>query len=330
MNRYLKRITAAVAAAVICVSAFASCSSKKTITIYSSAEDFRNEMARGMLTEKFPEYNFNLVEVDTGTLAAKMVAEGKDTDCDIILELESTYMKKISDNLAELKDVDFSKYIDDIVPESHKYVPFTRLSGAIILNKKTFEEKNLPIPESYDDLLKPEYKGLISMPNPKSSGTGYIFYLNMVNERGEEAALEYFDKLAENISGQGFTTSGSGPINALIAGEADIAMGMTFQAVKAINDGSDFEIIFFNEGAPYTTYSSAVVSGKETDEDVMKVFKYIISNVTPKDKELYMPEPIYKEQEITVANFPKDIKYADMTGIDDITLKESLLDKWKY
>ena len=136
-------------------------------------------MARGMLTEKFPEYNFNLVEVDTGTLAAKMVAEGKDTDCDIILELESTYMKKISDNLAELKDVDFSKYIDDIVPESHKYVPFTRLSGAIILNKKTFEEKNLPIPESYDDLLKPEYKGLISMPNPKSSGTGYIFYLNM-------------------------------------------------------------------------------------------------------------------------------------------------------
>ena len=50
----------------------------------------------------------------------------------------------------------------------------------------------------------------------------------------------------------------------------------------------------------------------------------------PKDKELYMPEPIYKEQEITVANFPKDIKYADMTGIDDITLKESLLDKWKY
>lgn len=330
MNHYLKRITAAVVAAVICVSAFASCSSKKTITIYSSAEDFRNEMARGMLTEKFPEYNFNLVEVDTGTLAAKMAAEGKDTDCDIILELESTYMKKISDNLAELKDVDFSKYIDDIVPESHKYVPFTRLSGAIILNKKTFEEKNLPIPESYDDLLKPEYKGLISMPNPKSSGTGYIFYLNMVNERGEEAALEYFDKLAENISGQGFTTSGSGPINALIAGEADIAMGMTFQAVKAINDGSDFEIIFFDEGAPYTTYSSAVVSGKETDEDVMKVFKYIISDITPKDKELYMPEPIYKEQEITVANFPKDIKYADMTGIDDITLKESLLDKWKY
>ena len=62
----------------------------------------------------------------------------------------------------------------------------------------------------------------------------------------------------------------------------------------------------------------------------MKVFKYIISDITPKDKELYMPEPIYKEQEITVANFPKDIKYADMTGIDDITLKESLLDKWKY
>lgn len=81
------------------------------------------------------------------------------------------------------------------------------------MDTEALAAKNLPAPASYDDLLKPEYKGLISMPSPKSSSTGYIFLLNMVNERGEEAAFAYFDQLAENMSGQGFTTSGSGPVH---------------------------------------------------------------------------------------------------------------------
>lgn len=328
--KVLKRVSAFILAAVLCSAALTSCSGKKKINIYSSAEDYRNQMAREMLKEKFPEYEINIVETDTGTLAAKMAAEGKDTDCDIILELESTYMKKISDNLAVLSDIDFSIYNDELVPEDHKYVPYDRMSGAIIIDENALSKKNLPVPKSYDDLIKPEYKGLISMPSPKSSGTGYIFYLNMVNERGEDGALEYFDKLAQNISGQGFTTSGSGPVKALVTGEAAIALGMTFQAVNVINEGSDFKIHFFEEGAPYTTYSSAVIAGKETNEDVMKVFKYILSDVSPKDKELYIPEPIFKDQKITMRNFPQNIKYANMDGISNIELKESLLDKWKY
>ena len=302
---------------------------KKTITIYSSAEDYRNEMARQMLSEKFPEYEINLVDIDTGTLAAKLMAEGKDSDADIIMELETTYMRKCSDSLATLEDIDFSIYTDDLVSADHKYVPWYRSSGSIIVDTLTLQEKGLEKPASYDDLLKPEYKGLISMPNPKSSGTGYFFLLNMVNERGRDEAFAYFDRLAENMSGQGFTTSGSGPVQALVTGEAAIALGMTFHAAQMINEGYEFEILFFEEGAPHTSYSSAVIEGKQ-NADVMKVFHYICDEISPKDKELYVPEAVFKGQEITMANFPTDIRYADMTGIDDIDLKESLLDQWKY
>ena len=204
------------------------------------------------------------------------------------------------------------------------------MSGAVIINKKLLDEKGAPVPASYDDLLKPEYKGLISMPNPKSSGTGYIFLLNMVNERGEDAAFEYFDKLAGNMSGQGFTTSGSGPVKALVQGEAAIGLGMTFQAATEIENGSDFTIMFFKEGAPYTTYSSAVIAGKEKDEDVMKVFKYIVSDVSPEDKRLYNPEKIFKIQESTMKNFPKTVPYGNMDGISDVAKKDALLDKWNH
>lgn len=326
----LKKITAIALAAAICAGTFGGCSSKKTITIYSSAEDYRNEHARQMLKEQFPDYDIDLLDISTGDLAAKIAAEGKDTDADIILELETTYIEKVSDSLAELTDVDFSVFEEAYVPESHKYTPWLLMSGAIIVNTKLLEEKGLEKPTSYDDLLKPEYKGLISMPNPKSSGTGYIFLLNMVNERGEEAAFEYFDNLAKNISGKGFTTSGSGPIKELLQGEAAIGLGIVFQAATEITGGAELEILFFEEGAPYTTYSSGVIAGKETDEDVMKVFNYILSDVSPEDKKLYGPEKIFKNQEGSMENFPENIPYGNMEGISDIVLKESLLEKWNH
>lgn len=322
-------LTAALCATIM--GTFTGCgSSKKTITIYSSAEDYRNQHAREMLTKQFPEYDIKLMDTDTGTLAAKVAAEGKDSEIDIVLELETTYLEKASDNLIELKDVDFSVFEDAYVPASHKYTPWLLMSGSIIVDTKALQEKGLEVPKSYDDLLKPEYKGLISMPNPKSSGTGYIFLLNMVNERGEDAAFEYFDKLSENMSGQGFTTSGSGPVKALLQGEAAIGLGMTFQAATEITNGADFEIIFFEEGAPYTTYSSAVMAGRENDEDVMKVFNYIISDVSPEDKRLYNPEKIFKNQTGSLENFPEEIPYGNMEGIRDIGLKESLLEKWNH
>lgn len=61
------------------------------------------------------------------------------------------------------------------------------------------EEKGLPIPETYEDMLMPEYAGLISMPSPKSSGTGYSYYNGMVTILGEEAGMEYFEELNPNI-----------------------------------------------------------------------------------------------------------------------------------
>lgn len=306
------------------------CSAKEKIVIYSSAEDYRNDYARQELSKQFPEYEIELVDIDTGTLAARLAAEGTSIEADIIMELESTYMAKYSDSLATLGDVDFSIYLEELVPQNHKYVPWTRMSGAIVIDPVALNERNVPVPTCYEDLLKPEYKGLISMPNPKSSGTGYMFLLNLVNEWGEEKAFAYFDQLAENLSGQGFTTSGSGPVNALITQEAAVALGMTFHAAKSITDGNDFQILFFQEGAPYTSYSSAVVEGRQSREAVMKVFDYICNVISPSDKEQFCPETIFTDRQFPTDNFPENVPYGDMTGIDDIDLKERLLNKWNH
>lgn len=331
MKKAFPKILCLILAVLMIASCFTGCGSKKKkIVVYATSEDFRIDMVQKMLSDKFPEYDIHVQYKSTGDLAVLLKESGKNSDIDIIYELETNHLESQKDKLAVLENVDFSKYLDELVPQHHRYVPLIRTSGAIIVNKKMLESKGLPVPTCYDDLLKPEYKGLISMSNPSSSGTGYIFYLNMVNERGKEAALAYFDALAKNISGAGFTASGSGPIAALRMGEAAVGLGMTFQAVNEINAGAEYEILFFEEGSPYNTYSCAVLEGKQNDEDIMKVFNYILSDVAPKDNELYTPEKIFKDKNFSLKNFPENIPYADMTGLTDVTKKASLLDQWKY
>lgn len=314
---------------------------KKTIVIYSTSEDFRIENAQKMLDEKFPEYKIVLEYKGTGDLSVKLDNEGANTDCDIIMELENGYLEKLGDKLAVLdgvEGVDFDAYLPELVPASHRYVPIARTSCAFAINTARLTELGLDIPTSYEDLLDAQYRGQLSLPNPKSSGTAYCFYLNMVNyftekEGGDEAkglaaTLDYFDALSANLAG-GFTSSGSGPIQKMQLGEASIGLCMTWQAVDAINKGATYEIEYFGEAA-YNNYSSAIVAGRETDPDIQKVFSYLVTDVTPKDKELFAPETIYKNKTFEIAHFPASIPYASMTGLGDLNKKEELLDAWKY
>jgi iron(III) transport system substrate-binding protein len=298
------------------------------VILYSSAEDFRNEYIQNRLNEQFPNYEITINYLPTGNNAAKLKAEGLQTECDIVYGLETGYLEGLADIFVDLSGYDTSAFLPDLVPVHHKYLPWERFSGCIIYSEDFLASRNLPIPDSYEDLLKMDYRGIISMPNPKSSGTGFFFLRNLVNTMGEDAAFAYFDRLSENILQ--FTTSGSGPVNALVQGEVGIGLGMTFQAINAINNGNPLKILYFKEGAPFTTSGFAIVKGKETKQAVKNVFSFMLSTVLLEDKERFSPEQILKNQVILIPNYPQNIPYADMSGGLDMAEKERLLAKWKY
>ena len=154
-----------------------------------------------------------------------------------------------------------------------------------------------------------------------------MFVKSLVNAWGEEKAFEYFNALAENVLQ--FTESGSGPVNALVQGEVAIGLGMTAQAVTAINDGANLKILFFEEGSPYSLYGYAIPEGKQTRKAVVDVFDFFYNTLVREDKELYYPEQVFVDQVNNIENYPTDIKYADM---HDNTTEEKarLLDMWEY
>lgn len=303
---------------------------RDTIIIYSSLEQFRGAELQKQLNEKFPDLNTMVMYMPTAKSAAKIHVEKDQSDADIIVGLETSYLEKVKPMLADISGRSRLHYLDGLAPEYHdnRYVTWERQAGAFIVNKKVLDKHDLEAPHSYEDLLDPKYYNLIAMPDPKSSGTGYFFYKNLVNMWGDEKALDYFEKLAYNT--KQFTESGSGPIKLLIQGEIAVGLGLTFQGMKEINDGSPFEIIYPDGGSPYSLTGSALMQGSADDPEVNRVFDFIINDFLVYDKEHFSPEQILENQVNTIKNYPENIPYANMNGIEDIKEKERLLALWKY
>lgn len=72
--------------------------------------------------------------------------------------------------------------------------------GYITLNydKAWFAKHKLPLPQTLDDLSKPQYKNLLAMPNPGMSSTGLGFLFANIQGMGEQKAFAWWAKMRAN------------------------------------------------------------------------------------------------------------------------------------
>ena len=72
--------------------------------------------------------------------------------------------------------------------------------GDVCINydKQWFKTHDLPIPNSLEDLLKPEYKDALVMENPATSSPGLAFLLATIKHFGPQNYLDYWKSLKQN------------------------------------------------------------------------------------------------------------------------------------
>lgn len=322
------------------------CSSKKRVVILTALENDRLSLLKETLVTKFPNYEISIEYKNTGAMMGELKARGVKTTADIFIDLEITnseiLLSENRDLFCDLSDFDTSGYVDSVLEyqkdcvlsdtstrKGHKkYNIMDKEAGCIMLNTKVLKDKGLEEPESYADLLKPEYKDLIVMPNPKTSGTGYYFYNGYSSVYGHEAAVTYFSELSKNI--KEFTTSGSQPIKSIDSGSAAIGLGMHFQARGYANKNPNIKIKFFEEGSPYTLFTMGIIKGKEVRPEVKEVYKYYFDEGNYLDNSNICPETIYKNPlPPKVENWAFPHKYVDMKNLLDPIYKNKALDDWR-
>jgi thiamine transport system substrate-binding protein len=72
--------------------------------------------------------------------------------------------------------------------------------GDVCLNydRAFFQKKNIPAPQSLDDLIKPQYKSMTVVENPATSSPGLAFLLATVGKYGKDKYIDYWKSLRLN------------------------------------------------------------------------------------------------------------------------------------
>jgi len=80
----------------------------------------------------------------------------------------------------------------------HRLLPVDFGDVCINYDKEYFSSRNLAIPSGFEDLLKPDYQGLLVVENPASSSPGLAFLLATVSHFGDPGYLDYWRRLRLN------------------------------------------------------------------------------------------------------------------------------------
>lgn len=269
------KITSAVVGALMATAAVA----ETELTVYTAVE--AEDLARYAATfnESNPDIKINWVRDSTGIITAKLLAERDNPQADVVWGLAATSLLLLkSEGMLEayapagVESLD-QKFVDRDNPPA--WVGMDAWVASVCYNTVEAEKAGLTPPTSWQDLTDPQYAGHLIMPNPNSSGTGFLDVSSWLQIFGQEGGWEYMDALHANIAR--YTHSGSKPCKLAAAGEIPIGISFAFRGAKSKAAGAPLEIIVPSEGVGWDMEATAIVAGTAHLEAAQKLVDFTVT-----------------------------------------------------
>jgi iron(III) transport system substrate-binding protein len=226
---------------------------KQTVVVYTAIENEQVADYMKSLNKSLPNLDIKMLRFSTGDIAARFMAEKDNMQADVIWGVAATNQLVFKN--AGLLEPYAPKGLDKIQPlfrdkaNPPSWVGIDIYMSAFCFNTEVAKKHNLPMPASWADLTKPVYKGQVVMPNPASSGTGYLSVASVLQRMGEAEGWKYLDALDKNIAE--YTKSGSKPCKDAAAGERAIGVSFEYVALEMKKKGSPVEMVLPKEGSGY-------------------------------------------------------------------------------
>lgn len=249
------------------------------LTVYTALEADDLKRYASEFNKQYPDIKIKWVRDSTGIVTAKLLAEKENPQADAVWGLAATsllvlkgqamlspYAPQGVENLS-------SKFRDaDQVPS---WVGMNAWMASICFNTIEAKKHNLPKPTSWEDLTKPVYKGHVIMPNPNSSGTGFLDVSSWLQIFGEDKGWSFMDGLHQNISR--YTHSGSKPCKLAASGETPIGVSFAFRGAKLKNKGAPIDLVFPQEGLGWDMEAAAIIKGTKNLSAAKKLLDFAVS-----------------------------------------------------
>ena len=249
------------------------------LTVYSAIEAEDLSRYAAAFSAHHPDITINWVRDSTGIITAKLLAEKNNPQADVIWGVAATSLLMLkSEGMLEAYEpagVDKldPKFVDADTPPY--WTGMDAWVASICYNTVEAEKLGLTPPTSWKDLLDEQYKGHLIMPNPNSSGTGFLDVSSWLQMFGEEDGWAYMDSLHDNIAR--YTHSGSKPCKLAAAGEIPIGISFAFRGAKSKAAGAPLEIIVPSEGVGWDMEATAIVAGTDNLDAAKKLADFSVT-----------------------------------------------------
>jgi iron(III) transport system substrate-binding protein len=267
-------------------------SAKDRVVIYTSLENEEIVEYLKLAKKELPDLDIKAIRLSTGELGARMLAERNNPQADCVWGWAVTNTSEFVPKgmLVPYKPKGWDKIPANFKDPKGYWTAIDLYAAAFVGNTKVLEKDNLPMAKSWNDLLKPAYKGKLIMPNPASSGTGFLQvasllvmldpdYKNKPIEKNK--AWDFLKKLDKNM-GQ-YIKSGSKPAKLTAAGE--YAIGCSFAFVYSSLKKKGFPIVMAlpTEGAGFELEVNSLLKGAKHEKAAKKFLDWAISKSAMKE-----------------------------------------------
>lgn len=244
----------------------------KTLTIYTALNE--NEIGtyfKGFEAKTGIKVSF--VRLSAGEIITRLKAEKNNPRASAVFGGPSdTFIAMAKDGLLEQYKSPASASVPEQFKDKDGY--WSPLYIGILgfgTNTQLAEKKGIKPPESWDDLLKPEFKGLVSIAHPGSSGTSYTVLAALVQMWGEDKAFDYLKKLNANV--RTYEKAGAAPAQQAGLGEALVGICFSHDILIPKNEGFPLVLTFPQEGSGYEIGAMALVkNGLAAEKENAKAF----------------------------------------------------------
>lgn len=304
------------------------------VVIYTALEEDETAEYLELARKAMPDLDIRWVRASTGEIMARLIAERDNPQADVVYGTAVTELARVTDLFEPYKAEGWELIGDEFKCPDGYWTAIDMYVASFAINTERLERIGAPMPEGWSDLLDPAFEGEIIMPNPASSGTGYLQIGAILLEggirEGRDDGWDFLEKLDVNMVE--YTDSGSAPANLAATGEIAAGLSFGYRVARMKNEGYPIQMVFPKEGAGYELEANALLKGAQNPENAKRFLDWALSEEAmtaySKYKIMVTREGIPSAATIPLPA-PEDVKLAEMDFMWLAENKPAIIEEWR-